>query len=201
MEDRASVPRDPADDYSVAMAARRRDFLAERTGASLASVGGFTIDPHLLPGNIENFIGVAQVPIGVAGPLRIDGEHAAGDFYIPLATTEGTLVASYNRGMKVLGEAGGVRTTVVRESMQRAPVFLFGDARAARDFGAWLEAEFPRIKQIAESTTSIGRLVEIQQFPAGPNLYTRFNFTTGDAAGQNMTSKATFAACEWIRQQ
>lgn len=201
MKPRAGIPRDPADDYTPGMAQRRRDFLTDQTGARLDAVGAAAIDPAVLPGNIENFIGAAQVPIGVAGPLHIDGEHARGDFYIPLATTEGTLVASYNRGMKLLGEAGGVRVTVVRESMQRAPVFLFADARAARDFGLWLEQEFPRIKEVAEATTNFGALVEIQQFPAGPNLYTRFNYTTGDAAGQNMTSTATFAACEWIRGQ
>ena len=201
MSGRKGIPRDPLGDYTREMARQRREFLAAETGARLETVGATLIDPAVLRGNIENFIGAAQVPIGVAGPLHIDGEHARGEFYIPLATTEGTLVASYNRGMKLLAESGGVRVTVVRESMQRAPVFLFGDARAARDFGLWLEQEFPRIKEVAEATTSFGRLVEIQQFPAGPNLYTRFNYTTGDAAGQNMTSKATSAACEWIREQ
>ena len=78
----------------------RREFLRDQTGASLEHVGQFSFDPGVLPGNIENFSGVAQVPIGVAGPLRINGEHAQGDFYVPLATTEGTLVASYNRGMR-----------------------------------------------------------------------------------------------------
>jgi hydroxymethylglutaryl-CoA reductase (NADPH) len=78
---------------------------------------------------------VAQVPIGIAGPLRINGEHAQGDFYVPLATTEGTLVASYNHGMRLLTECGGVKTTVVDHSMQRAPVFICEDAVAARDLG------------------------------------------------------------------
>ena len=82
----------------------------------------------MLPGNVENFIGVAQVPIGLAGPLRINGEHARGDFYIPLATSEGTLVASYNRGMRLLSESGGVKTTVVGQYMQRSPAFFFDDA-------------------------------------------------------------------------
>jgi hydroxymethylglutaryl-CoA reductase (NADPH) len=200
MADRAPIPRDPANDYTTEMAERRAEFLREQTGAGLTHVRRASFDPAVLPGNIENFLGVAQVPIGVAGPLRVNGEHATGDFFIPLATTEGTLVASYNRGMRVLTECGGVTTTVVKRSMQRAPVFMFRTAREARDFGEWLVQHFPAIKAAAESTTSIGKLVEIEQYPLANLLYLRFNYTTGDAAGQNMTGKATHAACEWIQE-
>ena len=107
-----AVPRDKINDYTIENAARRRDFIRERTGADLSHLASYSFDPAILQGNIENFIGVAQVPIGVAGPLRINGEHARGDFFIPLATTEGTLVASYNRGMRLLTACGGVKTTV-----------------------------------------------------------------------------------------
>ena len=197
----AKVPRDPADDYTAPMAERRRAFARERTGAALEHVGRFSLDPATLPGNIENFLGVAQVPIGLAGPLRIQGEHAQGDFYVPLATTEGTLVASYNRGMRLLAECDGVKATVVEQAMQRAPAFLFADARAARDFGRWIDEHFGPIKAAAEATTRVGRLVRIDHYAVGPMLHLRFNYTTGDAAGQNMTGKATLAACEWIAEQ
>ena len=153
-----------------------------------------------LPGNIENFTGVAQVPIGVAGPLRINGEHAQGEFYIPLATTEGTLIASYNRGMRLLTECGGVKTTVVDDHMQRAPVFIFDDALQGRAFGEWVVEHFDEIKAAARTTTKSGNLVSIGQYSVGPLRYLRFNYTTGDAAGQNMTGKATLAACEWIQR-
>ena len=196
---RIRVPRDPDDDYSVAAARMRRDFLRERTGGELEHVGRFSFDPSTLPGNIENFIGAAQVPIGVAGPLRIQGEHASGDFYIPLATTEGTLVASYNRGMRLLTECGGVQTAVVDERMQRAPVFIFDHALQARAFGEWIDEQFTQIKEAAESTTRSGRLISIEQYAVGPLRYLRFDYTTGDAAGQNLTGKATLAACEWIQ--
>ncbi|MBI5105888.1 MAG: hydroxymethylglutaryl-CoA reductase [Solirubrobacterales bacterium] len=161
-------------------------------------VGSYSFDPGVLPGNIEHFTGVAQVPIGVAGPLLVDGEHAQGEFYVPLATAEGTLVASYNRGMKLLHAAGGVKTTVLDDRMQRAPSFLFPSAREARDFGRWLREHFEEIKAAAEATTRSGRLQDIEQYSAGRILYTRFNYTTGDAAGQNLTGKATQAACQWI---
>ncbi len=198
---RGRVPRDPEDDYSPNAAAARTTFLREATGAELETLTAHSLEPGTLPGNIENFIGAAQVPVGVAGPLLVDGEHAQGEFYVPLATTEGTLVASYSRGMKLARLAGGVRTTVIDDAMQRAPVFAFDSAREARDFSAWLVENFDEIKRHAEATTNSGRLRDIQQFPASRLVYTRFNFTTGDAAGQNMTSKATAAACKWIASQ
>lgn len=192
------IPRAP-DDHTHEMAAARRRFVQERTGVELHHVGRYSIDPAALPGNIEHFVGVAQVPIGIAGPLRIVGEHARGDFYVPMATTEGTLVASYNRGMAVLTECGGVRTTVVDDSMQRAPAFLLASALAAREFGRWVDDHFDEIRAAAEATTHAGHLQRIEQYAVGPMRYLRFDYTTGDAAGQNMTGKATWAACEWIR--
>ena len=164
-------------------------------------MSSYSFDPAVLPGNIEQFVGVAQVPIGVAGPLLVNGEHAQGEFYVPLATTEGTLVASYNRGMKLLHAAGGVKTTVVDDRMQRAPCFLFESAREARDFGQWLDEHFDEIKAAAEATTRSGKLLDIEQYSASRMLFTRFNYSTGDAAGQNMTGKATQAACGWILDQ
>jgi hydroxymethylglutaryl-CoA reductase (NADPH) len=200
VRERVAIPRSRENDYTPAMAATRREFIREQTGVDLSHVSRYSFDPSILPGNIENFIGVAQVPLGIAGPLRICGEYAEGDFYIPLATTEGTLVSSYNRGMRLLMECGGVKTTVVDDAMQRAPAFILQDARQARDFGSWVEEHFEEIRQQAEATTSAGKLRNIDQFAIGPVRYLRFNYTTGDAAGQNMTGKATYAACEWIKQ-
>ena len=198
--ERIPVPRSGDDDYTAEMAARRREFVRAHTGVGLSHVAHFSVSPSLVSGNVENFIGVAQVPIGLAGPIRVAGEHANGDYYVPLATTEGTLVASYNRGMRLLTECGGVRATVVEQSMQRAPVFILRDARAAREFGRWIEDHLATIREVAEATTRTGKLVSIGQYQVGPLRYLRFNYTTGDAAGQNMTGKATFVACEWIRR-
>jgi len=195
---RKKIPRDREDDYTPAAAAARRAFLREQTGVALEHLAHYSLDPSALPGNVEHFTGVAQVPIGIAGPLLVDGEHAQGEFYVPLATTEGTLVASYNRGMKMLHGAGGVKTTILDDAMQRAPAFVFASAREARRFGEWLTEHFAEIKQAAESTTRIGRLRGIEQYSASRILFTRFDYTTGDAAGQNLTGKATAVACAWI---
>src|SRR3954454_7306471 len=192
------IPRDRDNDYTREAAADRRDFLREQTGVDLEHVSTYSFDPELVQGNVEHFTGVAQVPLGVAGPLQVNGEEAQGEFYVPLATAEGTLVASYNRGMKLLREAGGVTVTVVDDRMQRAPSFMFASARQARAFGEWLEDHFDEIRTAAEATTRSGRLQDIEQYSASRILYTRFNYTTGDAAGQNLTGKATQAACDWI---
>jgi hydroxymethylglutaryl-CoA reductase (NADPH) len=197
--ERSHIPRLADDDYGRAAAGTRMEFVRQATGACPEHIGRYSIDPAALAGNIENFIGAAQVPIGLAGPLLVDGEHARGEFYVPMATTEGTLVASYNRGMKLLHSAGGVRTTVMDDRMQRAPAFGFESAREARAFGQWVTANFDAIKRVAEATTRTGQLHDIQQFSASRFLFLRFNFTTGDAAGQNLAGKATSQACDWIR--
>ena len=193
------IPRDLRNDYTHKIAAERRSFVTRKTGAKLSNLQQYCFDPSTVRGNVENFIGTAQVPIGVAGPLLINGEHAQGEFYVPIATTEGAIVSSYNRGMRLLSAAGGVKATVVDEAMQRAPVFLFPDAREAKKFGAWVDRNLNAIRRHAENTTKFGKLLHIGQFAIGPLRYLRFNYTTGDAAGQNMAGKATQAACEWIQ--
>ncbi len=194
------IPRDSDNDYSEVMAQQRRDFVEQKTSTKLHHIGHYSIDPADTAGNIENFIGVAQVPMGLIGPLLVNGEHAQGEFYVPMATSEGTLIASYNRGARLLRESGGIKVTVVDDAMQRAPVFIFNDAREAREFGIWVEQNFDQIAAQAETTTSSGKLRNIEQYAAARMRYLRFNFTTGDAAGQNMVGKATFVACEWIMQ-
>ncbi|TSA55605.1 MAG: hydroxymethylglutaryl-CoA reductase [Dehalococcoidia bacterium] len=196
----STIPRSKTDDYSSDIIQERQRFLEDKSGVKLKHINKYSFDPAVLPGNIENFIGVAQVPIGLAGPLLVNGEYASGEFYVPMATSEGTLVASYNRGMKIIKQCGGAITTVQEEAMQRAPVFIFENARDARDFGIWLKENYAQIKEQAEGTTSVGKLTTIEQYHAGRFVFTRFDYTTGDAAGQNMTGKATFTACEWIRK-
>ncbi|MGI9541686.1 MAG: hydroxymethylglutaryl-CoA reductase [Cyclobacteriaceae bacterium] len=197
-EDVVKIPRDDHDDYSEDAIKIRQDFVEKYTGTKFEHIKHYSFDPHMLQGNIEHFTGVAQIPLGFAGPLTVDGEHAKGDFLIPMATTEGTLVASYNRGIKVLNACGGAKCSVIDDAMQRAPVFVFDDARGAREFVKWVRKNFDEIAERAEATTSIGKLKYIDDYQANKFAYLRFNYTTGDAAGQNMVGRATFAASSWI---
>ena len=192
------LPRDDRDDYSPEMIRKRQDVIQQLTGVTPRHITHYSFDPHMVKGNCENFVGVAQVPIGCAGPLRVCGEHANGEYLIPLATSEGTLIASHNRGIKVLNACGGVKCTVVADAMQRAPVFVFADARAGREFITWVNTHIDRIREEAEATSSIAKLLYVDPYAANKFVYLRFNFSTGDAAGQNMVGRATFAACSWI---
>ncbi len=195
---RIKIPRNDLDDYSENAIEARQNFVEEFTGTKLEHIKKYSFDPHITQGNCEHFTGVAQVPLGFAGPLQVNGEHAKGQFLIPLATAEGTLVASYNRGIKVLNLSGGVKCTIIGDAMQRAPVFIFDDSRGARDFSYWVEANFKRIASEAEATSSVAHLKDIDTYLSNKFAYLRFNYTTGDAAGQNMVGRATFAACSWI---
>jgi hydroxymethylglutaryl-CoA reductase (NADPH) len=197
-ESRASVPCDKDGNFKPEIIAARQEFLRSFSDTEVEHVSSYSFDPATTEGNIENFIGVAQIPIGLAGPIKVNGEHASGDFLIPLATTEGTLVASYNRGMKVLSISGGVTTTVQDDRMQRAPVFVFDSAREARAFRDWVLEHMDGIRSAAEATSRIARLLDIDMFLSNKFAYLRFNYATGDAAGQNMVGRATFAACSWI---
>ena len=197
-EDRITVPYSRDDNYGDEIIKERRAFADSYSDGKLDHVKKISYDPKVTEGNVENIIGVAQIPIGLAGPIHVNGEHAIGDFVVPMATTEGTLVASYNRGIKVLNLSGGVTCTVQDDRMQRAPVFIFDSAREARAFRDWVNENFKEIANAAEATSSVAKLLDIDMFLSNKFAYLRFNYFTGDAAGQNMVGRATFAACSWI---
>ena len=192
------IPRQEDDDYNQSVIEERQKFIEAYSGKKYNHLFHYTFNPKLAQGNIENFTGVVQVPLGFAGPILINGEHAKGEFIVPLATSEGTLVASYNRGIKVVNLSGGAKVTVVGDAMQRAPVFVFEDARGSRDFIQWVKENDQKIKEEAEATSSVAKLLYIDPYTSNKFTYLRFNYSTGDAAGQNMVGRATFAACSWI---
>lgn len=149
--------------------------------------------------NIEHFVGTVQVPVGIAGPLRVNGIHAQGDFYVPLATTEAALVASYSRGALTLTEAGGCASAVLNEGVSRAPGFAFHTIADAGHFVGWCMSSIDRIREVAEATTKHGRLSDVQCTIEASTVYIAFEFTTGDASGQNMVTIATAAICEYLQ--
>lgn len=146
---------------------------------------------ELAVSNIENYIGTVQIPVGLAGPVDVHGEHAKGTFFIPMATTEGTLVASTCRGMKVINQSGGVQVRVVRNGgVQRAPVFEFGSLDDARDFCDAINADWNWLRPIMEASTSHGKLMNIQAWQMAKVVCVRVTMNSGDASGQNMVTIA-----------
>ncbi|HET9798886.1 MAG TPA: hydroxymethylglutaryl-CoA reductase [Gemmatimonadaceae bacterium] len=150
--------------------------------------------------NIENFIGTVRVPVGLAGPVRVNGTYAQGDFYLPLATTEAALVASYSRGAQLITDAGGCSAIVLHEGVSRAPGFAFDSVGEAGKFVAWAVAALPQMRRIAETTTRHGKLRDMRVNLEGNHVYLIFEFATGNAAGQNMVTIATQAICEYIAE-
>jgi len=148
--------------------------------------------------NIENMIGTLTMPIGVAGPLRINGLHAKGDYVVPLATTEAALVASYARGADVITRSGGVTAALLSEGVVRSPAFVFADLVEAGSFVAWVVANGTMLREAAEATTRHGRLESIDPFIDNDVVFLVCRYTTGDAAGQNMVTIATEAMCRAI---
>ncbi len=156
------------------------------------------IAPQQLQGNIENYVGMARVPVGVIGPLRVNGAAACGDFYVPLATTEGALVASCQRGALLASMSGGVTSVCFTETVYRAPCFMFENMIQAGYFLAWLLPQTEQMQALVEQTTSHGKLQDVQTSIVGKEIYLKFEYSTGDAGGQNMVTIATQAICDWI---
>ena len=154
-----------------------------------------------MAGNIENLIGCAQIPIGIAGPLKINGQYASGNFFIPLATTEGVLITSYHRGMRLITRAGGVNTVILKNELHVSPIFLIHGIANIQSFSDWIKNNFNEIKKVAEKTTNHGKLLNITPKITGDGVILKFSYFTGDAMGMNMINKATDEACQFISKK
>ena len=184
----------------VAAAARRRLVEAD-ADASLDAVGDYGFPAAAAEPNIENMIGAVQVPMGVAGPVTVDGGAADGEAYLPLATTEGALLASVNRGCSVLDAAGGARARITKSGMTRAPVFRVDDVVEAEALVAWVRDNTDRLREAAAGTTNHGELLDVTPYVVGNSVYFRFRYDTKDAMGMNMATIATEAACDVIESE
>jgi len=180
----------------------RRAFIEQDTGVLLPRIGDFTFDPsRAVQRNIENMIGAVQIPLGVAGPLHLRGEYAQGQFWLPLATTEGALVASVNRGCAAVARAGGAVVRLLREGMTRAPAFAARDVAHAVEVVRWVEGNLPRLQEAAAATTSHGRLTGAACYVAGPTVFVRLEYDTKDAMGMNMVTLASEKAADVIEKE
>lgn len=184
-------------------AQRQRIKILQEHGVCLEHLEGKASieDISIFEGNIENYIGLTQIPTGVIGPLRVNGLHAQGDFYVPLATTEGTLVASYNRGARTISMSGGVTTICLYERVSRAPGFVFNDMLEACRFITWCVDHFEKMQEVASQTTSHGKLENMNTTLTGNLVFLNLEYSTGDASGQNMVTIASEAVCQFILDQ
>ncbi|KHT64723.1 3-hydroxy-3-methylglutaryl-CoA reductase [Photobacterium gaetbulicola] len=189
-------PRTP---YLTPKAVERRWQMLDNEEAKAQLLDGHTQEQMLCYNkNIENFIGTVKMPIGIAGPLRVNGLFAQNDFHVPLATTEAALVASYNRGSQLITQAGGASAMLLNEGVTRTPCFAFYDLAQAGQFVAWVVTQYDEFRRIAESTTRHGKLADISVNIEGNHVYLVFEYLTGDASGQNMVTISTNAVFEHI---
>lgn len=181
----------------------RRRFVEAFSNSSLDHLSNYTLSMEdALKRNIENPIGSIQIPVGVAGPLEVHGEHAEGDYFVPLATSEGALVASVNRGFSVIKLSGGATTRIIEDKMTRAPVIKTESVSEAVKIKQWIHTHFNQLKQAAETTTRHGKLVKIDPIiVVGKYVYPRFVYTTGDSMGMNMVTIATEKALELLTEE
>ncbi|MFW5903402.1 MAG: hydroxymethylglutaryl-CoA reductase (NADPH) [Halolamina sp.] len=182
-------------------AAARREYLRRETGADLDAVGTYSFDPAAAESNVENMLGAAQVPMGLAGPLPVSGSAADGEYYLPLATTEGALVASVNRGCSALDAAGGATVRVTKNGMTRAPVFRVYDVAEGQAVAEWVRDNQDRLSAAAEETTDHGELLSIDPYVVGDSVFLRFGYDTKDAMGMNMATIATAAAADIVETE
>jgi len=179
----------------------RRAFIEQETGTTLENLGIFSIDiDRVVKRNCENMIGTVQVPVGIAGPVLVDGEYANGSYYLPLATTEGALVASVNRGCSAITQAGGAQVRILHDGMTRAPVFAADNVVHARHVADWVAIHHDELRAAAESTTSHGRMTGVTTYIAGTSVFVRIEFDTKDAMGMNMVTIASAKVAELIAQ-
>jgi len=186
-------------DYEEKSVKERLEWLSKKVGVEFKYISEFgSIKTTELKRNIENLIGLAKIPLAVAGPLKVNGEYAKGIFYVPFATTQATLVESYHRGMLTATASGGVNVVIYKNQVDIAPIFVLKDVFSAKKFISWVKENFLSIKKEAEKTTSHGKLVSILPHFAGRRVILDLWFTTGDASGLNMINIAADAVCRWI---
>jgi len=179
----------------------RRTYLERKLGVSLSSIASTILDFDQLYGrNIENPIGAVQIPVGVVGPLRVNGEHARGEYYIPMATTEGALVASVNRGVKAVTLSGGAVVRVVKDHMTRAPLLWTPSIVEAVKLAEWIRGNMNELASVVGEVTRHGRLIDIQPFIVGNLVWIRLYYKTGDAMGMNMATIASDRVCRRIKE-
>lgn len=179
----------------------RRKFLESKTDLELDTLATFNFDSEkIYKKNCENLIGGVSIPVGIAGPLKVNGESTNGEFYIPISTTEGALVASINRGCKVISASGGANSIIEIKGISRAPILKAKNITEAKNLKDWVKLNISKLKEIAESTSKHLKLLEIKAYSNGKYIWLRTNYDTEDAMGMNMAVLATHEIVKYISQ-
>ncbi len=180
----------------------RRKALEKLKNTSLENIGKYSMDMNLTAKrNIENSIGCAQIPIGVAGPLKVTGDYVDDEIYIPLATTEGTLVASTNRGCAAITRSGGAKSKIIRDGITRAPALKVPDLEHAYKLVSWVSENQKNITNVFDDTDPFLNLISITPWIVGRTVFLRFRANTYDAMGMNTVTKGARFACDFITQE
>lgn len=179
----------------------RREFLEKELNIKLENTSKAHVDDEKLI-HCENLIGSTILPLGVAGPIRIHNlEFGIKNYYLPLATTEGALVASVSRGCKAINLSGRVTTFVENVGVTRGPVYETSGLQESFEFKNWLEYNFKLLKIEAEKTSSHLKLLKYETSIVGDNVFVRYFFNTGEAMGMNMVTIATTAINQLIKSK
>ncbi|MFC1621651.1 hydroxymethylglutaryl-CoA reductase [Candidatus Omnitrophota bacterium] len=194
------VPHDPRKNYDEGFVRERREWLSVKTDTKFSHISHYSISSTDVKGNIENFIGVAQVPLGIVGPLKIDSEHAKGTFYVPFATTEGALLSTYQRGAIAITKAGGAKICIHKDENHIDPVFLLKNLEQAGRFVQWTRNNFSLLSEKVREVTGHGGLVSITPYIMGRRVALRLAYYTEDAMGANMIGVATDKICRYISE-
>lgn len=192
------VPYNLKRNYEDGFVEERRKWLSGQTGVKFTHIDKYSIRPSEVQGNIENFVGVAQVPLGVMGPLKINGECANGTFFVPMATTEGALVETFQRGAIAITKAGGVNSMILKDENYLDPIFIVKDFNAVKTFLEWVEKNFDILKRKVKEVTQHGELRKITPYVIGRRVILKFSYFTHDAMGANMINVATDQLCKFI---
>ena len=184
------IPRDARDDHSREAVAERQAYWTRACGAAPRHVAGAPVDPGAARGKIENLVGWAQVPLGLAGPLRLRGAEGDYEVCVPLATTEGALVASVSRGMRLCAAGGGARARVLASRLTQSPMLVYADAESAWRAAQLVPARFAAWREMVAGTTRHGALLDARAELSGRRLVLVLGFATGDALGVNMAARA-----------
>ncbi|MCB0419574.1 MAG: phosphotransferase [Bdellovibrionales bacterium] len=187
--------------YSKESRQKKLQSLESQLNCDLSEMKAMRLDSQALRGNIECLIGAVEIPVGAAGPLKIQGINELFEIFAPIATTEGALVSSINRGCRALSLSGGARCSFIKQRMVRAPFFDCGSIHGCQILKNWIQSNFSSIRKKVREHSNYAILIDIDFQIIPPALHVRFIYETGDASGQNMSTVCTWSVSQWILQE